>query len=190
MLQIHPIKAPVCLTERTHCSKVELEVFRFMNPKYSKSEDLFSGRGAMFVSGRWLMKGQGLCVYTSLTPQLALEESLASAKYYSFLISQAMPLVLVSAQVKLNFCLDLRNAQICSDLGISLAGVLKEDWRTKNQDGQEVLSQAWGRLIKAAKVEAIIVPSATDVEGANLIVFPENLVYYSHLEVIKEVDWE
>jgi hypothetical protein len=85
------------------------EVFRFVNPAYSKVADLFAGKGALFAHGRWLSQGVGLATYTSLEPETSLAESLAAARYFGFPLSSATPLVLVTATVRVSKVIDLRD---------------------------------------------------------------------------------
>lgn len=63
------------------------------------------------------------------------------------------------------------------------------DWRAENQAGAEALTQAWGKLFAAAGFEAVIVPSAADSDGSNVLVFPRNLQTGSQFQVKNEVKW-
>jgi RES domain-containing protein len=165
------------------------EVFRFVNPAYSKVTDLFTGKGALHAHGRWLMQGVGLATYTALEPETALAESLASARYYGFPLSSATPLVLVSAQVRLSKVVDLRDGGTRRCLRVSAKTLLECDWRAENKDDQEAITQAIGRAAGTCGFEGMLVPSAARSGGANLIVFPGQLLAGSSIMVVKEVKW-
>jgi len=49
------------------------------------------------------------------------------------------------------------------------------DWRRENRRRREALTQSWGWAFQNAGFEAILVPSAANSKGVNLVVFPENL---------------
>jgi hypothetical protein len=57
----------------------------------------------------------------------------------------------------------------------SSAAVLQADWRADAEARREALPQAIGRLAWIAKWEGLLVPSAADPKGTNLIIFPGNL---------------
>lgn len=128
--------------------------------------------------------------YTSLTPEASLAESLAATRYFNFPLSQSTPMVLVSGKVTLQHCLDLRESKVVEDLRIPIEKLIKEDWRAENRNGQESLSQAWGRAFFNSGVEGVIIPSAALSGGYNSLVFPQNLRSGSCLEIINEVKWE
>jgi len=60
---------------------------------------------------------------------------------------------------------------------------LHEDWRKLNDVGKESISQALARSAHAARVEAILVPSAVQPDESNLIVFVGNLRKTSELRI-------
>jgi RES domain-containing protein len=165
------------------------EVFRFLNPKRAMTAELFAGKGSLWANGRWLLKGSTLCTYTSLTPETALAEALAAARYYRLPLSQATPCVMVSADVKLSRVVDLRNGQIRQRLRIAEHTILETNWRRENQKGREAITQAWGEAFQSQGIEGIIAPSAAQPEGTNLIVFPFNLLAGSRMQVVNEVTW-
>ena len=48
--------------------------------------------------------------------------------------------------------------------------------RRENRQRREALTQSWGWAFQQSGFEGILVPSAANSEGVNLVVFPENLV--------------
>ncbi len=83
-------------------------LFRFVDPRFSDTQDLFAGRGAFEASVRWHVKGKRLVTYTSLQAETALAETLAAQRYYGFPDENRTPIVLVTAAGKLKRVVDLR----------------------------------------------------------------------------------
>ena len=165
------------------------ELVRFINPAYSKSADIVDGAGALHAAGRWNLKGAARLSYTALTPQTALAEALAHVQYYRLPVTLALPRVLVALDLNVSRAMDLREGSVRQALRISQATICQLDWRVENQTGREAITQAWGRAFAAAGFEAVIVPSAADPSGANVLVFPANLQAGSRFAVTSEVKW-
>lgn len=164
-------------------------VFRFVAPKYSSVSEMFAGKGSLYADGRWLAKGMKLATYTSLLPETALAEALASNRYYGFPDAKSAPLVFVTAEAKLKQVIDLRDGAIRKRLGTAEAAILDTDWRAEINRGNEAVTQAWGWAFHESGIEGFITPSSADRDGVNLIVFPENLKSQSRLKVLSEVVW-
>ena len=165
------------------------DVFRFVDPRYSRRGDIFSGQGAMHVSGRWHLVGMGKVAYTAVEPETAMAESFAAALYHGFPVSSATPLVLVSGHADIANMLDLTDGSVRRALRITRRSLLDTDWRADNANGQEAVTQAIGWALKNAGVQAALVPSAAHPGGKNLIVFPDNLAGPSHLRLLRAVVW-
>ena len=131
--------------------------------------------GAKSAGARWHHADSFATVYTSLTPETATLEALAHFRHYGLPVADALPRVLAAAQVVLQRVLDLTDAKVRRTLKISVADILEADWRAEAEAGREALPQAIGRLAWNAKWEGLLVPSAPDPKGTNLIVFPGNL---------------
>jgi hypothetical protein len=84
--------------------------------------------------------------------------------------------VLVSIQVCLQRVLGLIDPGVRKTLGVTRGQLVGEDWRAVNRAGCESLTQAIGRLAWDAEWEGLLLPSAADPGGVNLIVFPGNLL--------------
>lgn len=165
------------------------ELFRFINPTYSKAADIVDGGGALYAAGRWNTQGAARLSYTAEAPHTALSEALAHVNYYSLPLAKALPRVLVALKLKAKRVLDLRDGKVRKALRLSEGTIRKLDWRAENQTGNEAITQAWGRAFAAAGFEAVIVPSAADAAGANVLVYPENLLPGSRFGVESEVVW-
>lgn len=164
-------------------------VFRFIAPKYSAVDEMFAGEGPRHADGRWLAKGLIPATYTSLLPETALAEALASTRYYGFPDAKSAPLVFVTAEAKLKQVIDLRDGKNRQRLRIPESAILDTDWRKENRNGKEAITQAWGWAFHESGVEGFIVPSSANRGGSNLIVFPGNLKRSAHLRVLGEIDW-
>jgi RES domain-containing protein len=164
-------------------------LFRFIDPQFSAAEDIISGEGSHWASGRWNLKGAMRVAYTATEPETALAECLAHARYYNLPLNTALPRVLVSLVLSATAVLDLRYAILRRVLHISLDEIIATDWRRENRRMREAVTQAWGAAFAAAGVEALITPSAASDAGTNIVVFPENLRHPDEFFVEREVLW-
>lgn len=159
------------------------EIYRSVAPKYATERDLLTGEGAKRFGGRWNPAGVA-AIYGSLTPQCALEETLAHARYYGLPINISMPRTFVAIEIHLSHILDLTDGNIRRSLRISEQKLLKCDWRAECAAGRTPITQEVGRLAALAGLEAILVHSAAGNSGSNLVVFLENLCSASRLEIV------
>ena len=97
--------------------------------------------------------------------------------------SEALPRVLVALEVRLVETGDLTSGTARKRLRVSRRRMRAEPWRRSQEGGREALTQAIGRAAFEAGFEALIVPSAADPAGANLVVFPGRLSPGSRLTV-------
>lgn len=179
----HRLKA----IDRTYDVSCNEMLYRFVNPVYSKAADIVNGAGALYANGRWNIKGAARLSYTALAPETALAESLAHVRYFNLPPGKALPRTLVALKFKAGRVLDLRDGKVRRALRLSENTIRHLDWRAENQSGRESITQAWGKAFADAGFEAVIVPSAVDSSGANVLVFPENLLPGSQFEVDQEV---
>lgn len=163
-------------------------VYRSASPRYANSNDLLAGIGSMRTGARWNPPKSFLTVYTSLDAHTALDEVFAHYRHYGIPIETAMPRVTVAVRVENNDVLDLTDAAIRSVLRVSKRRMLSEPWRTEQAAGREALTQALGRLAHELGLEALIVPSPARKGGVNLIMFPDNLVHGSRIEIVNVGD--
>jgi RES domain-containing protein len=115
-------------------------------------------------------------VYSALDIRTATEESLAHHRYFGFPLETALPRVMISIRVSLQRVFDLTEQRPRRTLGVNRGQLLGEDWRARNANGEEALTQAIGRLAWENQWEAMLVPSAAEPKGVNLIIFPGNLL--------------
>jgi len=151
-------------------------VYRSSSVPYSNRDDLLTGAGAKQAGARWNPPGSVATVYASLEMTTAYEEALAHHRYYGLPLHSALPRVMVSFRANLQRVLNLTDAAPRKVLGLSRRRLTSEDWRAFNAAGREALTQALGRLAWEAEWEGLLVPSAADAGGVNLVAFPGNLL--------------
>ena len=162
----------------------EATVYRSCTPRFATRSDLFSGEGSRRHGGRWNPKGVAV-VYTSLTLETALAETLAQNRYYGIPPENAMPRLFVAMNVKLGKVLNLGEGSVRQHLRVSLERILGTDWREEAQAGQMPITQALGQASLEIGLEGLLVPSAAAAPiGQNLLIFPENLSPDSSLQLI------
>jgi RES domain-containing protein len=148
-------------------------VYRSTTPKYATESDLVTGEGSKRNGGRWNPPGIAV-IYASLTPETAMAETLAHHRYYGLPLEDAMPRTFAALAVNLQQVLDLRLGQYRQRLQVSHARIVNIDWRKEVREGREPLTQSLGRAAFELGLEGMIVPSAVDKSGDNLLVFPLN----------------
>jgi len=151
--------------------------YRSASPRWAASGDLVSGEGSRKHGGRWNPPGIR-AVYGSLTPELSLAEALATTRALGIADESALPRVTAAGWARLRRVLRL-DARARRSLGAKRSEWLEPDWK---RGGEEVLSQALGRLAEAQGLEGLLVPSAVAPLGQNLVVFPDKLRARSRLE--------
>ena len=158
-------------------------VYRSSTPKYATESDLLTGEGSRLRGGRW-NPIRVAAVYASLTPVTAMAETLAYNRYFGEPIEDAMPRTFVAIRVRLQKVLDLRDAKVRQRLQVSAAKLLQIDWRQEMHHGREPITQRVGRAAHASGWEGLIVPSAADPSGHNLLCFPDCLLTGSGMTIL------
>jgi RES domain-containing protein len=185
-MQHHPRSADIanamaaCLP---HVGAWDGTFFRMTTVSYANRLDLLTGKGSQVHGARWTPKGRFRSVYGSLDPHTAMAENLGNYEDYGIPISQAMPLVVVGVVARLQSVLDISAAKFLDPLGVSIADLAQLDWKAEQAADREALTQAIGRQAYAARVEAILAPSARTPVGRNIIVFPQNRLKGSSLRI-------
>lgn len=151
-------------------------VYRLASVRYANRDDLLTGAGSKSHGARWNPPASVATVYSNLDIQTAVAEALAHHRYYGFAVEKALPRVLVSIQVRLQRVLNLTDRRVGRILGVTRGHLVGEDWRARNSSGEEALTQALGQVAWDAGWEGLLLPSAVSSDGANLVVFPGNLL--------------
>jgi RES domain-containing protein len=149
-------------------------VYRSSTPKYAKETDLLTGEGSRRFGGRWNPIGIA-AVYASLTPEIAMAEALANNRYFRIPIEDAMPRTFVAIEASIETAIDFRSGPVRQRIQVALNRILAVDWRKEVRAGREPITQLIGKAASEVGVEAMIVPSAANPQGHNLLVFPPNL---------------
>lgn len=96
-MRLHPERdnflACVLDLPRKWVTPFKAELFRFIDPQFSGADEIISGDGGFYASGRWNQKGAMHIAYTAIEPETALAESLAHARYYNLPLTTALPRV-------------------------------------------------------------------------------------------------
>jgi len=123
-------------------------------------------------------------VYASLTPETAMAETLAHNRYYGIAVEEAMPRTFVAIEAKLRTIVDFRLGSVRQRIQVSQDRILTVDWRKDVAAGREPITHLIGRAASDIGLEGIIVPSAADPNGHNLLIFPRNLQTGSEIGVL------
>lgn len=169
-----------CLPEAI---KLKTNAFRSAGVKYANEQDLISGDGASFHGGRWNCRGIR-AIYCSLDPLTAFQESYQEFLNYGFKAAAIRPRVLAGVKLRVSCLLDLTDHKIRRSLGFSRAELTDEDWHALQSAGEESWTQAIGRGALRAGFEGLLVPSARNRQGNNVIIFPANLARSSSIELL------
>lgn len=95
-----------------------------------------------------------------------------------------MPRVFVAIEMKLKRVVDLRESNVRQRLHVSNDTMTSIDWRKEVKAGHLPVTQAIGQAAFEAGVEGLIVPSAAQSDGFNVLAFPKNLKKGSKLQIL------
>ncbi|WP_417738087.1 RES family NAD+ phosphorylase [Rosistilla oblonga] len=164
-------------------------IYRSVSIRHSRSKDILSGEGSFRFGGRWNPPGLR-ATYGALTPEVAMAETLAAARYHGLAAHTVMPRIFVAIHVQLSFVLDLTAANVQAAGRLRSSRFTHVDWRADVDKGRMPATQAIGSAAAAIGLEAILVPPAAATKGRNLVVFVDNLVGSSLVEVLSANDLE
>jgi RES domain-containing protein len=161
-------------------------IYRSAPPKWSKGRDMLIGVGSMKSGARFNAPDSFPAVYGSTTPELAMIESLAYQRRAGLPVERALPLVFKAISVDVETLLDLTNATVLAELGVTIDQLRTEAWWLARARGEESLTQAIGRAARACGVQALLAASAhTPAHGHNIIVLPDRIRPPSQLKVLR-----
>jgi hypothetical protein len=109
---------------------------------------------------------------------------LSQARYYALDVSTLMPRVYVGVQIRIGKLLDLRARPVADGLGYSRDDLMTLDWRAENRQNREALTQAIGRIAFQAGWHGLVVPSAADPRGSNVVAFPDRFDESDWMEIL------
>jgi len=168
---------------------IDKHLFRMVKPRYCSDSDIISGQGGKRSNGRWNVRGVFRCTYASQTPETALDESLSRVRRQHLPDEKALPKTLVCIAFRASRVLDFTDGSIRQRLSVSQHRMIEEKrWLSDNYHNRESLTQTIGRAAFSIGFEALIAPSAADQpHGINVVIFPDNLLAGSSLNVITPV---
>lgn len=103
--------------------------------------------------------------------------------------SKAMPYVMVAVAIQVTEILDITDATVRRTLRLSRKRLTQEPWEDVQNQGNEAITQALGRLVRAAGIKGLLAPSAACPGGTNLVIFPDNLLpSVDRLDIVNP-DW-
>lgn len=135
--------------------------------------------GSQTLGGRFNVKGRG-ALYLASTPELAMRESIGASAAIEAV--RFRPRLLVCVDTALSRVIDLTDPAI-RQLGGLKDQELSVDWRLASDPTP---SQLLGEAARTEGIEGILYPSSLDTSLANLVVYRENLLSDSRLEVTVE----
>lgn len=147
--------------------------FRSGTPRYATETDLLTGKGSRRFGGRWNPRGLA-ATYASLTPETAMAETLAQARYYGWSPQAVMPRTFVAISFKLKRVLDLTDGDVRRRLAFSQKRIVETDWRAEMDAGNVPLTQLLGQAAAEIGLEGLLVPSIAEPSGRNIVAFPQN----------------
>lgn len=158
-------------------------VYRCVRPKWAHPDHLLSGHGSLENGSRWLSCGIRPVCHAASSEWTALAESRGPEIDYAIGQPKRQPRVLVELVVRFSRLADL-NALRFSTGAPAILDLLGEDWRQCNHDGFESRSQAIGRAGLNQGFEGLLVPSAREQTGTNLLWFPQSLLPGSSITLV------
>ena len=167
--------------------KLRASALRSAGVKYANSRDLIAGDGASYYGGRWNPPGVK-AIYASLDPETAVKEAYQEFVDYGFTAQQIRPRVFAGVRLNVKRLLDLTDAGIRRRLGFRLDELTGEDWRGIQSGGEQSWTQVIGRGALLAGFEGLLVPSARNRHGMNVVIFPDNLASTSTANLMAKDD--
>lgn len=158
--------------------------FRFANAGFASADVLISGDGAMQHGGRWNPPGEFPTTYFALDVETAWAEKRHSFQHYGLPLEHCLPASLVLIRIRLSQVLDLTTASRRNRLGITAESMTAELPPAPGGTKHQVARHTLARLVHAAGIEGLVVPSARRPRGTNLVVFPANLGRESRLTIV------
>jgi RES domain-containing protein len=152
------------------------KLIRIVGITYANTDDLVSGVGSLKHGGRYNPKGGFRAVYGSLEFDTATAELLAHHRRQGRPDPDAdvFPIAAVSLEAEVERLLDLTDVTVRRAMKVSLKD-LRGEWQDTQDFGREALTQAIGRLARAAGFQGLLAPSAARPGGRNVVLFLDRL---------------
>jgi RES domain-containing protein len=159
--------------------------YRNVSLRYATQRDILSTVGSRVRGGRYNLVNAFEVLYLSCDPFTCLKETLSQGRQATIEFAYFLPRTIIGIEVSLSVVLDLTSHQMRRRLGLTKSILTETDWlNIQEEERREAITQAVGRLSRAAGFEALLVPSAV-CAGVNLNIFPDRLRPTSSLVVIR-----
>ena len=159
--------------------------FRMVPKAFADPAQALSGVGAARRGGRWNPQGVRAVYLGEDAELLAREVGYAQSLGGAFEAGPKPPMVLYSVEFELARVLHVDEAFVAR-IGAGWYDLLRDDWAAAIGEGGITTAMRIGQAAYDARFEALVVPSAQDPtrERWNLVVFPDNLLAGSRLEIV------
>ena len=158
----------------------------FRNVALEYQETPLDAIGSCKTGGRYNKKGAFEILYAAADLETALLETGAvlRAPDGTLISVRRQPIVTITIDIELQNVVDLRDAAIRTQLGLS-EGDLYVPWRDLVADGKSPVTQRIGNIARAAAIEALVVPSDKNRGKANLAIIDSdnNLLVGSTVDI-------
>jgi RES domain-containing protein len=155
----------------------------------SRKREPLSTKGALSNCGRYNIPGCA-ALYLASSPTLALTEHLKLRELFE--AKRFPPRLLVSVEVTLSSVLDLTDATVLNQLGVTHAALLEP---YSQNPAKPSVTQTIALQARKTGIEAILAPSALIPTESNLVVFRDNVASPTAVQVVgfddhvESVDW-
>jgi RES domain-containing protein len=159
---------------QSECGPWSGVVYRLTSERRREPAEAVSGVGSARSGGRWNPPGSFPAVYSALAPGTAVDEFYNAARHAGIEVRANLPRLLWRVDAQLSRVLDLTAPFVQQSVGVTTFQMVNEEWWLSQFRGEEARSQSIGRAAFESSFEGLLVPSAAQRGGVNLIVFPEN----------------
>jgi RES domain-containing protein len=127
-------------------------------------------------------------VYASSDVRTLLDEAYYKSRRYGWKPADFRTQLAVKMNWRLNRMLDLTDAATLRELGVSKNALKNCDWKASQDAGDEALTQAIARAAFENMAEGLVVPSARNVTGINLVYYPSHRLAGTVIQTLNEED--
>lgn len=162
----------------------EGNVLRQAAPRWVSEPYRYTGVGAVLTGGRWNVQHLFPALYGSLDPVTLAAEANYKGRLYGWAEGDFLPQTKIGMRWKLQRVLLLNDAAVLQVFGVSEAELVQCDWAAEQKAGREALTQALARAAFEHLAEGLLVPSARQAGGLNVVYFPTHRLPGSEIETL------
>lgn len=176
------------LTRPTCYQPWQGNVIRQAAPRWLATAYRLTGLGSALAGGRWSVKGLMPSVYAATNPDTLNAEAHHWGRKYGWTEKDFHPQLRVGMHWQLHRVLNLTAPANLEALATSSEALSTCDWQAEQLAGQEAQTQAIARAAFENLAEALLVPSARQPGGMNVVLFPSHRRPESVLTVLNQQD--